>query len=275
MNYNLTPEVAVAYGHRLPNNSQYLILRLAKPLLYAAMGFSIGTVTGVAVAVATIPASASVTVNDSTQASATGSELAVSPSVSSDLRENSQPAAVVRVAANTAQPAADAGHSATDRANSGASPANPAVKVDRSPTVQTAPDEKPAVEKSPTHRPAPTETHPARPLAHPFARQGRPELASAVEVAPVPMNGEGLSLDEDVKPSNTYIEGDLTVADYDAKAGTIETSDGRTFVIGSTVSVSGATTWDDYRSDVHYRCGQDGTCTLTRAGVVALNARLV
>ena len=84
-----------------------------------------------------------------------------------------------------------------------------------------------------------------------------------------------MSIDREVKPSLFYTEGDLTVAAYDAAGNSIETSDGRTFVIGASVTVSSATPWQDYRSDVHYRCDQSGSCTLMRPGAIALNARLI
>jgi len=66
------------------------------------------------------------------------------------------------------------------------------------------------------------------------------------------------------------VEGDVTVVDYDASLGTIETHEGKTFVIGRTAAES----WQDYRANVHYRCDQSGTCTLMRAGLVVPNARL-
>jgi hypothetical protein len=70
------------------------------------------------------------------------------------------------------------------------------------------------------------------------------------------------------------IEGDVTVADYDASLGTIETHEGKTFIIGSTLAEGNAVPWQDYRANLHYRCDQSGTCTLMRAGVVVPNARL-
>jgi hypothetical protein len=84
-----------------------------------------------------------------------------------------------------------------------------------------------------------------------------------------------LSLNSDSNPQGFYSEGDLTVEDYNPQAGTIETSDGRTFALGTTVSVNNASSWQDYRSNVHYKCGQNGSCTLMRHGAFAPNARLI
>jgi hypothetical protein len=77
------------------------------------------------------------------------------------------------------------------------------------------------------------------------------------------------------KSSSFYIEGDLNVVDYDATAGTIETSDGRIFVVGTTIAASNATPWGEYRSNLHYRCSRTGSCALSRAGAIAPNARLI
>jgi len=84
-----------------------------------------------------------------------------------------------------------------------------------------------------------------------------------------------ISLDGGAKPQVFYSEGDVTVADYYAAGDTIETVDGKSFVVGATVSASTATSWDDYRANVHYRCDQNGHCTLSRNGVIALNARQI
>ncbi len=174
------------------------------------------------------------------------------------------------------QPVAHIGSSAA------AQPVAPVVRThrvarsERSTKIQTAPAirirEVPANHVLPL---SPAEVQPAKPVAHPLTKPHRTMLASAPEVTPVPMDDEQMSIDEGVKPSLFYTEGDLTVAAYDAAGNSIETSDGRTFVIGASVTVSSATPWQDYRSDVHYRCDQSGSCTLMRPGAIALNARLI
>jgi len=70
------------------------------------------------------------------------------------------------------------------------------------------------------------------------------------------------------------IEGDLTLVNYDASAGTIETQEGKTFLIGATVSESAAQRWQDSQGNVHFRCDLSGNCTLFHAGVVVHNARM-
>jgi len=92
---------------------------------------------------------------------------------------------------------------------------------------------------------------------------------------PTPLASYTLGMDSGAKPQLFFSEGDATVVSYSAAGDTIQTDDGRTFMVGTTVSVSSAASWDDYRANVHYRCDQNGHCTLTRSGVIALNAKLI
>ena len=120
------------------------------------------------------------------------------------------------------------------------------------------------------------------------ASTGNAMIAAASDATPVrpqppappavlSLSGASLpaGLDAGFKPLNFYSEGDATVVGYNAADGTIQTDDGRTFVIGETVSASNAISWQDYRSNVHYRCNQNGSCSLVRTGVIALNAKLL
>jgi hypothetical protein len=68
------------------------------------------------------------------------------------------------------------------------------------------------------------------------------------------------------------IEGDATVADYDATTGLVETHEGKSFSVGTSVGASNS--WDDYSGHVHYRCDPGGNCTLSRAGVFVPHARM-
>lgn len=70
------------------------------------------------------------------------------------------------------------------------------------------------------------------------------------------------------------IEGDATVADFDANTGMVETRDGKSFSIGASVTATNVNSWQDYFGHVHYRCDPGGNCTLTRVGVVVPNAKL-
>jgi hypothetical protein len=76
------------------------------------------------------------------------------------------------------------------------------------------------------------------------------------------------------RTASFYSEGDATVVNFDASAGKIETYEGRTFAIGLATQPGNATSWEDYRANVHYRCDQFGNCTLARKGVVVRDAKL-
>lgn len=69
------------------------------------------------------------------------------------------------------------------------------------------------------------------------------------------------------------VQGDVTVASYDATAGIIETYEGETFALDKTQSASGALPWDDYVPNIHYRCDQFGNCTLNRGGQMVIKAK--
>jgi hypothetical protein len=71
-----------------------------------------------------------------------------------------------------------------------------------------------------------------------------------------------------------FMEGDATVADFDAGMGRIETDEGKTFLLEKTASESLAGSWQDYHSNVHYRCDQTGNCTIRGAGVTLPNVKM-
>lgn len=114
----------------------------------------------------------------------------------------------------------------------------------------------------------------AAPSASPLAVSAQPPSPSASSAA-APAASLSAGLDSGFKPLSFYSEGDATVVSYDAAGDTITTDDGKTFEIGATVNESHAQSWQEYRSNVHYRCDQNGSCSLVRIGVIALNARLM
>ena len=79
----------------------------------------------------------------------------------------------------------------------------------------------------------------------------------------------------EVKNYRFISEGDVTVADFDASMGRIETYEGRTFAISATAVASAATSLQDSGVSVHYRCDQSGSCTLMHAGLIMQNVRLM
>jgi hypothetical protein len=103
---------------------------------------------------------------------------------------------------------------------------------------------------------------------------------SAVAVTPAPVAPVVPSSGEVARPQVAavtpvfMVEGDATVSDFDASTGMVETRDGRSFSIGTAVTTSYSTSWQDYFGHVHYRCDPGGNCTLSRAGVVVPNAKM-
>jgi len=80
---------------------------------------------------------------------------------------------------------------------------------------------------------------------------------------------EPAASDSASNPAQTRIEGDLTVADFDASTGTLETREGRSFSVSPASSVGNSNDWQDYAGNVHYQCTQAGSCSLTGSGVAS------
>lgn len=69
------------------------------------------------------------------------------------------------------------------------------------------------------------------------------------------------------------IQGDATVANFDAATGTIETYEGERYVLAKTSQDANSIHWEDYPFNVHFTCNETGSCTLSHAGTSAI-ARL-
>lgn len=257
----------------------YTIRRIA-PVLFAALGISLGSLTGVGIAVLTTANSSAGTTDNA--ASAVSSQSAIQPPAAV-IAAPSQPALPVQ--ASLSIPAA---HGAVIMAVQTAS--RPALSRPASAPqahLQYALVSRSLPNLTAHHRRA-TEMararlvfftyHYRRPVTERPVKPAHELTASAAKNLGVPgsaVEGRRADLATVTIPTTLYVEGDLTVEDYNEKAGTIETSDGRSFLVGSTVASSDAVSWNDYRSNVHYRCSQTGSCTLSRAGAIALNARVI
>jgi len=95
-------------------------------------------------------------------------------------------------------------------------------------------------------------------------------VAAAMATSTVPETAESVS-----KPAAMMIEGDLTVADFDASTGTVETREGKSFSVTQAGSDGNTLAWQDFAGHVHYRCTQAGSCTLAGSGVAASGAKLI
>lgn len=269
-----SPQVAFVSGSRLPASTPFSLSRLILPILCVSLGVSVGSATGLTLALVNASYSSVAASSNAVQASATPS---------ANLAANSSPA-------QTTQPAAPAAPIATTSALAASTVANPAVEVrpaklstattsaERSASapskVEVALNTAPDALKPATFKLEGKTYHVAKMMFLPSANPDRQEPTAAQPAAPTALNTAQLSLDTPT-PASLYTEGVLTVSDYSASTGTIETSDGRTFALGTTVAAGNATSWESYRSDVHYRCDQNGSCVLMRAGVVAPDAKLI
>jgi hypothetical protein len=273
-----SPRVAFESGPSLPVSSPLSLSRLIMPILCVAAGVSVGTATGLTLALVNAPSAALAASSDSSQAT----QASIAPAT--NLALNASPAPIVNQVISASQSAnpilalstagrpskpAESGPSTADVA--GANVARTAMTPSR---VEIALNKTPDALKPATFKFGGKQWHAARMMFMPVANPERHEPAATQLVLPAALNAAQLSLDTP-RPASIYTEGDLKVAEYDATAGTVVTSDGRTFVLGTTVVAGSATSWESYRSDLHYRCDQNGSCVLMRAGVVAPNARLI
>jgi hypothetical protein len=244
-------------------------------LLNAMIGVSLGTLTGISLAIVSTRADASIVMNESSLARFVGRHTGTRPD---SLTQHTQPDGTIQAVANASQPSAGECNGGATQPASGDVPVNPTVKVEQAPATQSGPNKIPAIdenEEGPIHPALPIEARPAKPVAHPLTKPPRKVLASAPEGFSAPLDGEQLGLDGNVRPATFYSEGDLTITDYDAATGTVVTNDGKTFALGLTVSTATATPWEAYHASVHYRCSQDGSCMLTRSGVIVPDAKLI
>ena len=106
-----------------------------------------------------------------------------------------------------------------------------------------------------------------RPVASPVPVSVFPVAAVAAPSAP--------AVAAVAKTLTFFNEGDATVADFNVSAGTVETYEGKTFVLSTTATASVAQLLGDSGISVHYRCDQSGNCTLMRAGMSMQTARLM
>ena len=76
-------------------------------------------------------------------------------------------------------------------------------------------------------------------------------------------------------PALFYVEGDDSIALYDASTGTIETNANRVFLIDKASAEANALNQKavDFPLDMHYRCDQNGNCLLRSRGAGLLHVR--
>jgi hypothetical protein len=264
---NESPQVALVPESNIPASTPISLSRLILPFLGVAMGVSVGSAAGLTLALVNAP-------NQTVAASSDASPVSPASTVAENsVAMKAQPAQIMQPAANSVQSISNS--DVAKSANVSLSTANSVTNANAQATVQIALNKTPDAVKPAMLRLAGKEWHVARPIALHVAQPAGQASASAPAVAPTALDTAQSGLDAAAKPAAIYSEGDLTVADFDAADGTLQASDGRIFVLGTTVAASYATSWDSYHSLVHDRCDETGSCVLMRAGAVAPNARLI
>jgi hypothetical protein len=246
--YQLTGNGQIALGFRpLPAAGPAGAVVMVQTLLYASVGATLGILVGITLAAAPWRASTPTPQLDFAQVNSTAAPANSNPVASAGQVASVQ---VQAVSQWSVQPAF--------------AQVAPAVKT-------TA-----VVSKSSTHKHrgarllsatwTRSSVHTAL-FHHPRTFSHSPAVAPTVAAqAATPINTPA--------PVILTIEGDLTLVNFDATAGTIETQEGKTFLNGTTVSETAAQHWQEAQGNVHFRCDLNGSCTLFHAGVVVHNARM-
>lgn len=104
-----------------------------------------------------------------------------------------------------------------------------------------------------------------RPVAKPVAK---PVVAAPVMAIDVPETTKPAEVaTEAPRPAAFHfeIEGDDEIVDFDAAQKSLETSEGKTFYVNETLIASNVAGWLDEQTNIHYRCDETSTCTLSLA----------
>lgn len=101
-------------------------------------------------------------------------------------------------------------------------------------------------------------------------------LAAVAEIAPVPMPRATMPEVAAVPvPAFTFMmEGDDQIVDIDTAQKSIETSAGKVFVVDAELASTDADNWLNDQVNVHYRCDQSSSCTLSLADATVMHATL-
>jgi hypothetical protein len=232
-------DVVAAYGYRQPdqvrNRSNLLLLAVA----YVVMGSALGTVAGTSLAMASFQTGIPTLV------------FRVVPPVQAD-------ATVASVARPPAQPATFASNVVAAPASA---PAAAPLKLASASVAKTS-VAKASVTVVHLHRNGPIRSAVSK------------QIATQSQVATT-LPAPAATVESGAKSYTFISEGDATVADFNAAMGTIETYEGKTFMIGTTAAALATGSLQDSGLSIHYRCDQGGTCTLTQAGQIMQNVRLM
>ncbi len=103
----------------------------------------------------------------------------------------------------------------------------------------------------------------------------KPAPVRELRAAPVaPVATEQLA--EVQKPAAFHfeIEGDDEIVEFNASQRSLETSAGKTFFVNEALVASSVASWLDEQPNVHYRCDETSSCTLSLASATVLHATM-
>ena len=244
-------DVVAAYGYRQPVARQHSNLMMLA-LAYTVMGGALGTVAGTGLAMATSQTSLpkmSFQVAQTVEASAASYHATPTPTVGAPTVASAPMSPAVAIQKPSPVKLAKS---------------HLELPAHRVAVVRTALTTKPQVRfAAPAISANPIATFKQAALPAALSTHAAAHAAAA-SAAPAPA----------ATAYKFFSEGDVTVADFDATTGTIESYEGRTFVLNSTTVTLAGAALEDSGSSVHYRCDQSGSCTLMRAGLVMQNVRL-
>jgi hypothetical protein len=98
----------------------------------------------------------------------------------------------------------------------------------------------------------------------------RPYTSLKLRAAAAPPAAVDITNAAVARPFFVGIEGDLTVASYDATGGTVETYEGSNFVLDPGAGDDDSIPWQEFPFSIHYRCEESGKCILVRGGAKAV-----
>jgi hypothetical protein len=97
-----------------------------------------------------------------------------------------------------------------------------------------------------------------------------PKPVPALTAPAVPAAADVAAVVQKAVPFHFEIEGDDEVVDFDASQKSLETSAGKTFYVNETLVASSVAGWLDEQANIHYRCDETSTCTLSLASAPTL-----
>ena len=249
------------------------------PFIYVMMGACIGALTGLTFALTNAPGGIMSAFNSAVQNDEPLTEAATKPADYSTHAQGATAGEILQVSYTPQSIANKSDRYLKDGRDLRTTPA--ATGRISPPETQRPSVRVPATYDKEEPSGTPAKRHPARSVFHPFTNPYQTLRADVTANPAVTTNDAKLprteeqSTETESKPAHFYVEGDFTVADYDSSDGTVVASDGRTFSIDSAVLVTQSSSWEDYHQNVHYRCGENGTCILIHAGTVTQDVHLI